>query len=63
MQANLWHHKLFQLHLSFWIWKVREGKKLQNLEYLENEKGFLDEIKKKLIVSEGLSFGEKTKIW
>ena len=25
-----------------------EGKKLQNFEYLENEKGFLDEIEKHL---------------
>ena len=30
-----------------------EGKKLQKLEYLKNEKSFLDE---------GLSFGEKIKI-
>ena len=43
-------------------WK--EGKKLRKFEYLENEKSFLDEIKKTLfIVFEGLSFGEKIKIW
>ena len=45
MQANSWHHKLFHFHLSFLIWKVWKGKKLQKLEYLENEKSFLDEIK------------------
>ena len=45
MQANLWHQKLFDYDLPFWIWKVRKGKKLQKFEYLENEKNFLDEIK------------------
>ena len=34
--------------------------KIQNFEYLENEKSFLDKIKKPFfIVLEGLSFGEK----
>ena len=42
----------------------KEGKKLQKLEYLENEKSFTDEIKKTFfIVFEGLSFGQKIKIW
>ena len=41
----------------------KEGKKLQKFGYLENEKSFLDEIKKILIVFKGLSFGEKIKIW
>ena len=46
MQANAWHHKLFHFHLSFWIWKCgKEGGKLQKFEYLENRKGFLDEMK------------------
>ena len=46
MQANLWHHKLLHFHLHFWFWKCgKEGKILQKLEYLENEKSFLDEIK------------------
>ena len=40
----------------------KEGKKLQNVEYIENEKSFLDEIKTLFIVLEGLSFGEKIKI-
>ena len=60
MQANSWH-KLFNFHLSFWIWKEREGReKLQKLEYVKNEKTFLDEIKN---IFHGLSFGEKIKIW
>ena len=40
----------------------KEGKKLQKLEYLKNEKSFLDEIKTFFIVFEELSFGEKIKI-
>ena len=40
----------------------KEGKKSQKFEYLENEKSFLDEIKKIFIDFEGLSFGEKIKI-
>ena len=39
----------------------KEGKKLQKFEYLENEKSFLDEIKKHFIVFKGLSFGKKIK--
>ena len=40
----------------------KEVKKIQKIEYLENEKCFLDEIKNIfLIVFEGLSFGEKQK--
>ena len=46
MQANSWH-KLFHFRLSFWICNAWKGKKLQRFEYLENEKSFLDEIKKK----------------
>ena len=45
MQANSWHHKLFHFHLSFCIWKVRKGQKIQKFEYLKNEKSFFDEIK------------------
>ena len=36
---------LFHFPLSFSIWKVWKGKKLQKIWYLENEKSFLDEIK------------------
>ena len=36
---------------------------IQKFEYLENEKSFLDEVKKIFIVFEGLSFDEKIKIW
>ena len=46
MRANSWHHKFFHFLLSFYIWKVWKGReKIQNFEYLENEKSFLDEIK------------------
>ena len=46
MQVNSWHHKLFQFHLTFYIWEVWKGReKLQKIEYLENENSFLDEIK------------------
>ena len=38
----------------------KEGKmEIQRSEYLENEKNFLDEIKKHFSVFEGLSFSEK----
>ena len=42
MQANPWQYKLLHFHLS---WKVQKVKKLQKLEYLENEKSFSDEVK------------------
>ena len=32
---------------------------MHKLEYLKNEKSFLDEIKKIFVVFKGLSFGEK----
>ena len=54
MQANSWHHKLKS---------GKGGKKSQKFDYLENEKSFLDEVKTFSIVSEGLSFCEKIKIW
>ena len=42
----------------------KEEEKLQKFEYLRNEKSFLDETKNIFQnVFEGLSFGEKTKIW
>ena len=41
----------------------KEGKKLQKIEYLENEKIFLDEIKSIFVVFKGLSFGEEIKMW
>ena len=46
MQANSWHHKLFHFHLPFKSEKCgKEGEKLHKFEYLDNEKGFLNEIK------------------
>ena len=49
--------------MTLCIWKVWKGReKIQKFEYLENERSFLDEIKKTLfIVFEGLSFSEKIK--
>ena len=40
----------------------KEGKKLQEFEYLENEKSLLDSIKNIFHSFKGLSFGEKIKI-
>ena len=61
-----WCHKLWDLSwINLWSngWQgQKEGKtEIQKLEYLENEKGLLDEIKTFFIVFEGLSIGEKQK--
>ena len=40
----------------------KEEKKSQKLEYLENDKRFLNEMKNIFQFFEGLSFGEKIKI-
>ena len=63
MQPNSWHHKLFHFYFSFWIWNVWKGQKLQKIEYLEKKRSFIDELKNIFMVFEGLSFGEKIKIW
>ena len=39
--------------------KKRGRQEYKKIEYLENKKSFLDEIKNIFIVFEGLSFGEK----
>ena len=39
----------------------KEGRNLQKVEYLKNEKSFLDEMKSIFIVFEGLSFGKPIK--
>ena len=59
-----WHHKLEDLSwvkLSSNGWQgEKEGKvEMQEFEYLEHKKSFLDEIKNIFIVFEGLSFGEE----
>ena len=60
MQANSQCHNYYSFIWSFGSGECgKEGKKLQKFEYIENEKSFLDEIKK----NEGLSFDEKLKIW
>ena len=53
--------------MIFHLWTRKEQRKeerteIQNFEYLQNEKSFLDEIKSIFIVFKGLSFGEKIKI-
>ena len=53
--------QIIPLPLSFCIWKVRKGRE-KKFEYAENKKSFFDEIEKKIIVFEGLSFGGKTKV-
>ena len=42
MQANSWHHKLFQFHLSFCIWKVWRGREkiTKNRIFWEQKKAF-----------------------
>ena len=59
MQANSWHHKFYPFECGMF---EKEEKKLQKLEYIENENSFLDETKSIFIVFEGLSFDEKLKI-
>ena len=45
MQVNLWHHKFSTSICSFESGMCgKEEKKLRKVEYLENEKSFLDEI-------------------
>ena len=45
-QVNLLHHELFHFHLPFESGQCRkEWKKLQKLEYFDNENSFSDETK------------------
>ena len=48
MQANSWHHKNYSTSTCpFEVGKCgKEGKKLQKIEYFQNEKSFSDETKK-----------------
>ena len=63
MQTKSRHHKLFHSICPFESGKCgKEGKKLQKIDYLENEKSFLDEMKNIFIVFEDLSFDQKIKI-
>ena len=46
MQLSSWHDKLFISSCPFESGKFgNDGKKLQKIEYLENKKSFVDEIK------------------
>ena len=65
---NWWRHELWDLSSIILQSNGRQVEKegrteIQKLEYLENEKSFLDEIKTFFIVFEGLSFREKIKSW
>ena len=36
MEANLWYHKLFHFHFSFWIWKVWVGISREQRAFTKN---------------------------
>ena len=57
MQDISWRHNYSTFELPLWMEKVEEEEKLQKIEYLENKKSFLREIKSVFIFLEGLSFG------
>ena len=62
MQPNSWH-ELFTSICPFEFGKCGKGEEiLQNFEYLENEKSFLDEIRNIFHSFWGLSFDKKIKI-
>ena len=51
---------IFHQPLKQWLTGRKRGEDGNTkIEYLENEKSFLDEIKSIFIVFEGLSFGDK----
>ena len=57
MQVNLWHHKLFQYHLPFWIWKVWKGRgKSTKIWIFWEKRAFKMKWKTFFIVFEGPSF-------
>ena len=67
MQANSWHHKLFQFHTSFWIWKVWKGREKitdiwisreQKELFRWNEKHFSQFLVKKTKKTADVSFND-----
>ena len=38
MQVNLWHHKLFHFHLSFWIWKLWKRREKITKKWISRER-------------------------
>ena len=61
MQANSWHINYSSSICPFESGKHgKEGKKLQNFEYLKNKESFLDEIKN-IFQSFQRALGEKNK--
>ena len=64
IQSNSWDHKLFHFHLSFGILKLWKGReKIAKTWISRMKKAFLMKWKTFLIIFEGLSLGEKIKIW
>ena len=62
--ANLCDHKLFHFHLFFWIWKVwKESGKITKTWISWEQKELFRWNKQHFSVFEGLSLGEKIKIW
>ena len=63
MQANSRYHKLFHFNFAFVLLNLksveRKGKNYKKIEYLKNEKSFLDEIKNFFIVFKELQFSKK----
>ena len=62
MQNNSWNYKLFHFHLSFWTWLVwkRRAKITKTWISRERKEPFRWNF---FIVFQGLSLGEKIKIW
>ena len=65
MQSSSWDHKLFHFHLCFWIWEMWKGRVKITKIWISEELKELFQWNRKyfFIVFEGLSFGEKIKIW
>ena len=51
MQDNSWHHKLFHLQLSFWVWKVWKGSKKDTKILISRERKELFRWNKKIFHS------------
>ena len=68
MQANSWHHKLFQFHLSFWVWKMWKVRQKitktwisreQNKFFWWNKKHFSQFLKSYHLVKKKKTFDKK----
>ena len=59
MPADSWHYKLFHFKLLFWVWELWKGRK--KIEYPDNKKSFLDEIKSIFTDLKGCHFEKRKK--